>query len=230
MKAAGVIDVESGTSKVLEIADAGFKLKSTDFDARTRLKALEKVERSILKLLTSDIKTEHKSFDLIREELGVEERWLREFAVRISISLDATEKPRGVFAEEVRTFLKNAEWGHLDAPTVRSIGSMYKAPSEKSWGSITHLTVSPLVPYSTIHGVKGMEFRGVVLIIPEAPKSKATEELLDAWESDLDTEARRVVYVAGSRAEELLMLAVHTSHTDRVAALLDIRRIPYERA
>ncbi|MFH9178697.1 UvrD-helicase domain-containing protein [Streptomyces albogriseolus] len=230
MKAAGVVDAESGTSRVLEIADAGFKLRSTDFDARTRLKALEKVERSILKLLTADMKTEHKSFDLIREELGVEARWLREFAVRISISLDATEKPRDAFAEEVRIFLKNVEWGHLGTPTARSIGSMYKAPSEKSWSGITHLTVSPLVPYSTVHGVKGLEFRGVVLIIPEAPKSKATEEVLDAWERDLDTEARRVLYVAGSRAEELLMLAVHTIHVDRVAALLDARGIPYERA
>jgi hypothetical protein len=229
MRAAGVVDVESGTSKVLEIADAGFKLRSTDFDARTRLKALEKVEHSILKVLTADIKTGHKSFDLIREELGVEARWLREFAVCISISLNATETPRDAFAEEVRNFLKNVDWSHLDPPTARTIGSMYKVPSEKSWGGIAHLRESPLVPCSTVHGVKGMEFRGVVLIIPEAPKSKATEEVLDAWERDLDTEARRVLYVAGSRAEELLMLAVHTTHADRVATLLGAKSIPYER-
>ncbi len=229
MKAAGVVDVESGTSKVLEIADAGFKLRSTDFDARARLKALEKVERSTLRLLTADTKTGHKGFDLIREELGIEARWLREFAVRISISLDAADKTRDAFAEEVRNVLKAVDWHHLDPPTARAIGSMYKAPSEKAWGGIVHLRQSPLIPYSTVHGVKGLEFPGVVLIIPEAPKSKATEEVLDAWESDLDTEARRVLYVAGSRAEELLMLAVHTSYSDRVAALLHAKGVPYER-
>ncbi|MDX3695975.1 ATP-dependent helicase [Streptomyces europaeiscabiei] len=229
MKAAGVTDAESAKSKVLEIADAGIKLRATEFDARTRLKTLEKVERSILKLLTNGTETGHKSFELIREELGIDSRWLREFVVRLSVSLNATQTTRTTFAAEARDFLNNSDWGSVKPPKAQDISNLYKAPSENAWSGVTDLKEGPAVPYATVHGVKGLEFRGVVLIIPEAPKSKATDEVLDAWERGLDTEARRVLYVAGSRAEELLMLAVHATHADRVAALLGAKSVPYER-
>lgn len=229
MRAAGVTDAESTSSKVLEIADAGFKLRAADFDARTRLKMLEKVERSVLKLLTYGKDTGHKSYELIREELGIDPRWLREFAVRLTVALNATGKNRTSFAAEVRDFLNNADWGAATPPKAQDISNLYKAPTEKTWDSVTDLQDGPVVRYATVHGVKGLGFRGVVLIIPEAPKSKATEEVLDAWERGQDAEARRVLYVAGSRAEELLMLAVHTNHVDRVAALLVAKGVPHER-
>jgi ATP-dependent exoDNAse (exonuclease V) beta subunit len=57
---------------------------------------------------------------------------------------------------------------------------------------------------------------------------KVTERtVLDDWEGNHNTEARRVLYVAGSRAEQLLICAVHRKHTDRVASLLQAKEVPY---
>lgn len=48
--------------------------------------------------------------------------------------------------------------------------------------------------------------------------------VLDDWEGGHDSEARRVFYVAGSRAQKLLIWAVHRKHMGRVTAILDNRR------
>lgn len=233
MKAAGVIDTEaSGNNRVLSIADAGFKLRSKEFDARTRLRVLEKVERAILVALTGGKDTGHKSFEAICEKLGIETRWLRDFAVRMVVALDAEGKTAKEFAVAVRGFLKDADWGDTTAPATGDLGNLFKAPTEAAWGTVAMLGDDPLIPYSTVHGVKGMEFRGVVLVLPDRMrKDNVTERtVLDDWEGAHDTEARRVLYVAGSRAQELLAFAVHRKHVDRVAALLDAKSVPYMRS
>jgi superfamily I DNA/RNA helicase len=83
-----------------------------------------------------------------------------------------------------------------------------------------------------VHGLKGIEFPGVVLVLPDRLRvDKATERtVLDDWEGDHNTEARRVLYVAGSRAEQLLVCAVHKKHAVRVASLLDAKGVPYLKA
>lgn len=231
MTAAGVVDVEaSGSSRVLAIADAGFKIRSKEFDARTRLRSIEKVERAVLAALTGGKDPDHKSVEAICEGLGIETRWLRNFAVRMSVALDAEGKTRQDFATGVRDFLKDADWGDLTPPVSGYLGGLFRAPKEDVWVKVTSLGDDPLIPYSTVHGVKGMEFPGVVLVLPDTPKSKATDEVLDAWESGQDIESRRVLYVAGSRAQRLLVFAVHRKHIDRVAALLDAKAIPYVRS
>ncbi|WP_329101605.1 UvrD-helicase domain-containing protein [Streptomyces sp. NBC_01439] len=231
MKAAGVVDAEaSGSNRVLAIADAGFKLRSKEFDARTRFKSIEQVERAVLTALTSGKDSGHKSFEAICEKLGLETRWLRNFAVRMAVALDAEGKTRQGFATEVRDFLKDANWGDLNPPVSGDLGGLFRAPKEDVWANVASLGDDPLIPYSTVHGVKGMEFPGVVLVLPDTPRSKATEEVLDAWESSQDIESRRVLYVAGSRAQKLLVFAVHRKHIDRVAALLDAKAVPYVRS
>lgn len=79
-----------------------------------------------------------------------------------------------------------------------------KAPSEAAWASIASFGNSPSIRYSTVHGVKGMEFTGVVLALPERLRvDRLTERtVLDDWEGNHNTEARRVLYVAGSRAQQ----------------------------
>lgn len=231
MQAAGVVAVGgSGNNRVLSIADAGFKLRSTEFNSQTRLKVIGQVERAVLAALTSGKDFEHKGLEAICEKLGIETRWLRNFAVRMAVVLDAEGKTAKEFAVEVREFLKTADWGDATPPAAGDLGNLFKAPREVDWGNVASLGDNPLIPYSTVHGVKGMEFPGVVLVLPDTPRSKATDEVLDAWESGQDIESRRVLYVAGSRAQKLLVFAVYSRHIDRVVALLDAKAIPYVRS
>jgi DNA helicase-2/ATP-dependent DNA helicase PcrA len=74
-----------------------------------------------------------------------------------------------------------------------------------------------------------MEFPGVVLVLSDRlrPNQETKRTVLDDWEGNHDTEARRVLYVAGSRAQELLVCAIHREHVSRVAALLDAKGISY---
>lgn len=233
MKATGVGGQENaGSNRVLAVANAGFRIKSRETDPKARKRAIDQIQRAILKTLTVGRDIEHHSFDGICEEIGIDPRWLDSFAVRMALSLDAEGKSRGDFAAEVRDFLKMADWGDGPAPAASDLGNLFKAPSEAAWASVASFGSSPSIRYSTVHGVKGMEFTGVVLVLPERLRlDRVTERtVLDDWEGDHNTEARRVLYVAGSRAQQLLVCAVHRKHTDRVASLLDAKGVPYIKA
>ncbi|MDF3142933.1 MULTISPECIES: UvrD-helicase domain-containing protein [unclassified Streptomyces] len=232
MKAAGVVSPESvGSSRVLAIASAGLKLRSRETDPKTRRKAVDQVQRAVLAAFTVNQRTEHHSFDALCEQAGVEQRWLEAFAVRMAISLDAEGRAKQKFAVEVRDFMKTADWGDVAPPSSSDLGKLFKAPSDGAWTSVASFGNSPMIRFSTVHGVKGMEFPGVVLVLPEKLRVDRITEwtVLDDWEGGHDTEARRVLYVAGSRAQELLMCAVHRRHVARVGALLDAKGVPYVR-
>ncbi|MER8156909.1 UvrD-helicase domain-containing protein [Streptomyces sp. NPDC094472] len=233
MKAAGVVSLEgAGSNRVLAIANAGCKLRSRETDPKARKKAVDQVQRAILAALTVGRETQHHSFAAVCEEVGVEPRWLESFAVRLALSLDAEGKTRSDFAASVRDSLKTADWGTVLAPASSDLGNLFKAPSEGAWAGVASFGNNPSIRYSTVHGVKGMEFPGVVLVLPDRLRvDKVTERtVLDDWEGDHNTEARRVLYVGGSRAQQLLVCAVHRKHTDRVASLLDAKGVPYVKA
>ncbi|QLH21816.1 ATP-dependent helicase [Streptomyces sp. Rer75] len=229
MKAAGAVSLDGGgNNRVLAIAIAGSKLRSRETDPKTRKKVVDQVQRSILAALTVGRQMQYHSFASVCEEVGVDPRWLEDFAVRLALGLDAEGKTRGDFAASVRDTLKTADWGNMSAPTSSDLGNLFKAPSEGAWAGVASFGNSPSIRYSTVHGVKGMEFPGVVLVLPDRLRvNRVTERtVLDDWEGDHNTEARRVLYVAGSRAQRLLVCAVHQKHTARVASMLDAKGVP----
>ncbi|MFE3947195.1 hypothetical protein ACFXPV_35860 [Streptomyces sp. NPDC059118] len=230
MKAAGAVSLDGGgNNRVLAIANAGSKLRSRETDPRARKKVVDQVQRSILAALTVGRETQHHSFAAVCEEAGIDPRWLEDFAVRLALGLDAEGKIRGDFAASARDSLKTADWGNMPAPASSDLGNLFKAPSEGAWASVASSGNSPSIRYSTVHGVKGMEFPGVVLVLPDRLRvNRVTERtVLDDWEGDHNTEARRVLSVAGSRAQELLVCAVHHKHSARVASLLEAKGVPY---
>jgi DNA helicase-2/ATP-dependent DNA helicase PcrA len=70
---------------------------------------------------------------------------------------------------------------------------------------------------STVHRVKGREYRGVALVLSEMKSKQHT--VLDDWELGINSESRRVLYTAGSRAQNLLIVASPQRHVDRVEKL-----------
>ena len=76
----------------------------------------------------------------------------------------------------------------------------------------------------------GREFAGVVVVLPKNLWGDTGDRhVLDHWEQRTTSELRRVLYVGASRAQRLLILAVHANHVDRVANLLKSDAVPYER-
>ncbi|MER6284438.1 ATP-dependent helicase [Streptomyces sviceus] len=229
MKAAGAISDGSGNNKVLGIANAGLKLQSREADPKTRRKAITRVERDILALLTAGQTVGHHSFDAMREQVGIEQRWLDDFTVRLVMGMSTEGKSRQAFAAEVRDFLKNADWGDVQPPDASDLSNLYKAPTNDEWSNIESSDKGPAVRFSTVHGVKGKEFPGVVLVLPDRLRADQVTErtVLDDWEGGHNSEARRVLYVAGSRAQKLLIFAVHRKHVNRVVKMLEDKGVPH---
>ncbi|MFE3519393.1 UvrD-helicase domain-containing protein [Streptomyces sp. NPDC059166] len=235
MKAAGVSGINNtDLNRVVRIASAGQILRSRTTDPRTRRKAIDQVQRTVLDALIVGRGTEtgRQGFDAQCELAGVEPRWLEAFAVRMALRLDAADRTRNAFAAEVRTYLRDADWGGTHPPNTADLGGLFRAPNEATWTNATSTSAEPLMRFSTVHGVKGRQYPGVVLVVPDRLRTDAVTErnVVDDWEGDHNTEARRVLYVAGSRAQQLLICAIHKRHIGRIEAVLDKNNVPYARS
>ncbi|MFE3380423.1 UvrD-helicase domain-containing protein [Streptomyces anulatus] len=235
MKAAGVPGIDNtNPNRVARIASAGQILRSRTTDPRTRRKAIEQVERTVLDALTTDQRprTGREDFDAQCERAGVEPRWLEAFAVRMALRLNTADRTRNTFAAEVRTYLRDADWGDTRPPATTDLGKLFKAPNEATWTRTASTGAEPLMRFSTVHGVKGRQYPGVVLVVPDRLRTDNTTErnVVDDWEGDHNTEARRVLYVAGSRAQQLLICAIHKKHIGRIEAVLARNGVPNIRA
>ena len=81
---------------------------------------------------------------------------------------------------------------------------------------------------ATVHSVKGQEFGAVLLSIPKRLRRDSSNlTVLDHWEQDLVSEARRVLYVGASRPADLLALSVSPAAREQVVSVLTERDIEY---
>jgi superfamily I DNA/RNA helicase len=74
------------------------------------------------------------------------------------------------------------------------------------------------IRWSHIHGVKGEEFDGVILALPS--RARAGVHVLDDWEQEINSEARRVLYVGASRAKKALVLVVPPARWEQLERIL----------
>jgi DNA helicase II / ATP-dependent DNA helicase PcrA len=98
-----------------------------------------------------------------------------------------------------------------------------KTPPSNKWPATPRPSASQL-RYSTIHGFKGLQAPAVVLVIPQAV---GPEDGAVAWIENRETDARRVLYVGASRAQRLLVLAIHDSMVDKVTGVLSRDAVPF---
>lgn len=98
-----------------------------------------------------------------------------------------------------------------------------RTPSGNKWSAVPKPRVNRL-PHSTIHGYKGLQAPAVVLVIPEAGGS---DDGATAWIDGVSNDSRRVLYVGASRAQRLLVLAVHESMFDGVSGVLARDGVPF---
>lgn len=67
----------------------------------------------------------------------------------------------------------------------------------------------------------------MLVALPGALPKTAGYDVLDNWEMDIDSEARRVVYVGASRAVRLLAIGAG-NHAARIEALLAAHEVAFE--
>jgi hypothetical protein len=203
----------SGTNRVLRMAVNSLVLGDPAATARQRVAAVCEIERGLLYLAGC---ADDGGGAAGLEQLGASSRWLRDQAYRLALSLNPEGMGGSDYTDALRARLREIVWpSRVRLQTLRS-------PKTEQWRDVMRIgSARDALQYSTIHGAKGLQYPVVAVILPEElVPNEAKRTCLDLWEDDLKGEVKRVLYVAASRAEQLLILAVHSSHTDRVRAIL----------
>ncbi len=102
-----------------------------------------------------------------------------------------------------------------------------QTPSHDAWPDIP-CEPGNCLTHSTVHGYKGLQSPAVALVIPKRPADTTDQDDgVHQWFSNREGESRRVLYVGASRAQQLLILAVHQSRATDVRTALDRDGVSY---
>jgi len=216
-KHAGTAEPAISGNRVLGIAAAHAVLRSDSSTSRERLRAIETVERTVQAVIQDE---DDRGSD------AIDQHWLRDIAIRLALDLDPFGLDPRAYAGKVREHLQKIAWP-TGVTLSENLGSRIRAPSAEEWQASTEDPAA--FAAATIHSVKGREFPGVVVVLPASLlKDDDSHHAVDHWERETASEVRRVVYVGASRAERLVVLAVHDSHLQRVIDLLIRDGVPHD--
>jgi hypothetical protein len=214
-----------GSKKVLQFASAALVLNAPNSDSRTRRKAITMAERALVELVQYP-EADNQPTEAIAQALGLDGRWLRAAAMRLCCGGDPLHLTRSVYAEVLREAARTLGWPSVVA--LKDLSAQLKAATGSEWSNLGLEQTNGSFPWGTVHSAKGREHDAVVVVIPEhLTRDAHNRTVLDVWEQGLDSEARRVLYVAASRARRLLVLAVHASHVERINTLLANTNVPF---
>jgi DNA helicase-2/ATP-dependent DNA helicase PcrA len=202
------LDAEAkGRTCTLAVALTSFH---TSTEAHYRGKAIDKIHRIVLEL------GDHLSNQSYHEYLAEKELEPGAWRPRIIRLARAMEYNTERFAtpeawlEHVRTVL--LPFAAKGGSSIRQRLSNDKKLSQALVGKHPN----GLTP-RTIHSVKGLQFPAVCVVMPPR-NTKAILDLLESGQNKEDGESLRKIYVAVSRAERLLVIAVPKSQMKRVKA------------
>lgn len=216
---------ESGVSRVAAVAQAVSTYRDPSAKPKQRLQALQKIEQLIL-ALSGDLEDNEPLMRGI-ECQRVDHRILRRRAAALISSLrpaiGQSESERRAWVKELWSLVTGLG---IDMQPGNSVKKFFAFPGKEEWSKVLCIHESVSLNASSIHEAKGQEYRAVCVTIP--PEGERTEQLITAWESQTALEAKRVVYVGITRAEELAVIAVPRPYTDRIAAILRAAGVPYD--
>jgi superfamily I DNA/RNA helicase len=218
-QSAGARSTKEATSQslVLSIARAHTVLRAGDATPAERHRAATAVEQMLKKAAnTGD------------DDGLLEERWLRDTAYRLAVALNPAGMKSGDYAKKVRDYVQEIRWP-AGVTRREDLHTFLRAPSDDKWHALADTQAPGTYTAGTIHSVKGKEFTSTIVVLPEKPpKDDGDRHAIDHWEGATQSELRRVLYVGASRAQQLLILAVHANHTERIAAQLKRDGVHYE--
>lgn len=200
-------------NRLVRLALAVQSVQDEGKSSTDRATALRQVQNHLLEVLGGGFdELEYLKFH------DMNDRVCREIALRLSLSMgDPFSGRPSQFKEELVTFIDCT-------PELGKISATLRIPNGNVWPSISPSCAHPF-RYSTIHGFKGLQNHAVALVLPKR-MTKGFDDGVSQWVEGRFGEPRRVLYVGASRAERLLILAVHESRRDEVLERLIGDRVP----
>lgn len=224
--AGGVLPYAVSENKIVRLAAASIQLRSRSSDSRIRYEAIHQAQLVLLGLVDGG-NSDEQTLTEASAALGLTVHWLRDASIRVLMATNPATVTAEEFTEKMRAVIDKLDW-----PTSinrRPTNTYLRKPSVKQWNTLGATPQLDSLPWGTIHSVKGKEFESVVVVLPSQIRKDGPDQLsaLESWEQRVDSEPRRVLYVGASRAQKLLILAMHKSHMNRVRAILESDDVPF---
>jgi DNA helicase-2/ATP-dependent DNA helicase PcrA len=144
---------------------------------------------------------------------------LRTLACELLASVPAVETDWAKWCADVRARIESIPVPHPLRWRSAAIGT----PRSEFPALVDSATSS--IAASTVHGVKGHEFDGVLLVLPD--RGADTESLLGAWKTKAESEPKRVVYVGVTRARKSISLGIAAKHSHALTEILHLNGVPF---
>lgn len=209
---------------------------SNDKNLARRHVASDILQRALLRYWYAETDTGGRSVGAICDGLGIDSWRLRQLAAQLAAGLPDVD--HGTFAEWCRD--ANLKLGQLppqpgmkrlDRTGILSATGTLKNKTPRVASGVRSPGSGVPTRASVVHQIKGEEEEAVLVIVPSEDRSGA---LVDAWTTGNHpqdvAENLRVLYVAATRAQRLLAIALPGEARDRIAALLKQRDVPFELA
>ncbi|MEW8544126.1 MAG: ATP-dependent helicase [Candidatus Thiodiazotropha endolucinida] len=229
LRASGVTTVSNdlGTSKVSILARAVAGFWASSGSNHDKEVALRHVERLILQLM--GIIDNNEPLQRAIEQNGIDARWLRRLSLELVMAIpskcDDTDDARSEWLSAMLNSVRNLGLAYGDGKSERRF---FRRPSNNHWCQILTNKSVPDLRCATVHEAKGREYEAVCLVIPpnRAPQNH-TEQLMSAWERGSNDESKRVAYVAVTRAEKMVSIAIPKAYRARLTEILDKEEVPW---
>lgn len=223
--------IKEVTTTPARLAKAARSAVDHQISQRQRSYGLDELERIVGQFLK--INMEGRSVDRASEEEGIDRLNWKITAARLAARVSAIDwdTPLSDWVPRARDILVE-EVAHLDRKTL-SPKVFLKVPAgeeAKAASTLTGMSGTLMgVRHSTVHDAKGSEAEAVLMVLPpdRRPQNR-TSALLDKWESRIDEETKRVLYVGLTRARILCVLAVPESLKDKVVGVLKRDGVPFD--
>lgn len=213
-----------GWAKTDQIVLAAIVLSQANGVIEERSRAIGLLERVVLDTFDWPSVLKNAADGEKLERLGKTSEWLRVVAARLlRVARSSSEEELG---PAIRKVLGQHLSG-LSVPLIR-LGQNFRRPDSRLWFQFQGTTVraETSIPFSTVHGAKGGEWPAVLLHIPHT--ADAEKSPVAHWETDLNSEARRVLYVGATRAQRMLALAIDSRDKEQIERVLRRDMVPFQ--
>lgn len=198
-------------------------IKDGSVGSREKMKLLRSVEKSLLEMFSWPEDVDTTSTEDMYDAIKKSPLWTRRIIARIGRKQDVIWESKDECIRIVREVL-NQEFGDIDLPLASTINRRTSL-SQVDWDNCREHFVetvqSQSLKWSSVHGAKGAEYPGVLIYAP-------ADDVLQDWMNSSDTEERRILYVAASRAQKVLMIQVQRKREAKILSAFDAAELPYE--
>jgi ATP-dependent DNA helicase UvrD/PcrA len=229
-RAVGRDSPDGGTSRIAALARAVAAFHSESVSLRSRERALHAVELLLLEFM--DRLQDHETSVQALARHGMNVRLMRRQALEFLTGLPKHCPDDNVSREAwIGAARRCCERLMLPMPPGQTAARFFRNPPNGAWARGLRIRDEVDMPCSTVHEAKGKQFDAVVVVIPpDRAPARRTEELFTAWEQRTELEAKRVVYVAVTRARRLVVLAVPSAYAPRCRRILEAAQVRFELA